>query len=180
MIAGKKVRLREKLPSDVRNDYLWQRDPELSGLDGTSPTPLTFEEYQAEYPRQLRFAGTPLRHIFALETVTGEHIGSCAYYNIDEAMGEAELGVMIGNRSYWNKGYGTDAVKTLVNYIFTATSLRRIYLKTLESNERAQVCFKRAGFKAYSTMVSNKNSFVLMELYRRDWAKTQKKAEGGS
>ncbi|MFH0847338.1 MAG: GNAT family N-acetyltransferase [Chloroflexota bacterium] len=176
--TGKKVRLREKQDGDVHEDYLWQRDPELSRLDGMKPTRLSFEEYQAAYPKQLRFARMTTRHIFALETLKGEHIGNIAYYNLDEDEMEAELGIMIGDRDYWDKGYGEDAVNTLLNHIFTETKLRRIYLKTLESNQRAQKCFKKAGFKPYTTMVQDGLSFVLMEIYRRDWEKAQQKTGG--
>jgi RimJ/RimL family protein N-acetyltransferase len=143
MSPGKRVRLREKALGDVDKDYLWHKDPELARLDATYPTTLTFEEYKNEYPFQLKASKTSLRHIFAVETLEGQHIGNCAYYDIDEDAGEAELGVMIGERKYWDKGYGEDIVNTLLDHIFSQTRLKRIYLKTLESNKRAQNCFKR-------------------------------------
>jgi RimJ/RimL family protein N-acetyltransferase len=49
------------------------------------------------------------RRQFAVDTLEGRHIGNCAYYNIDKGGGEAEVGIMIGERSYWDKGYGTAA-----------------------------------------------------------------------
>ena len=44
---------------------------------------------------------------------------------------------MIGDRRFWGKGYGNDAVNTLVRYVFTETRLRRVYLHTLDWNQRA-------------------------------------------
>jgi RimJ/RimL family protein N-acetyltransferase len=177
VIPGKKVRLRDKLPSDVENDYAWHADRELARLDATFPTPLTYEEYRADYASNLRLAKTRRRYTFAVETLTGEHIGNCAYYDVDEESGEAEIGLMIGNRSYWDQGYGQDALTTLVDYVFTHTDLKRLYLRTLESNKRAQACFEKSGFSPYVTLVRNSLSFVFMELTRKTWEKKQKPLE---
>ena len=101
------------------------------------------------------------------------HIGNCTYYGIDRTKGEAELGIMIGNRDYWDKGYGTDAVTTLVDYILRRTKLNRIYLKTLVSNTRAQKCFKKCGFTLYGHLNRDGYNFVLMELHRKQWLEQQ-------
>ena len=177
MKQGKKVRLRDKAYGDVDKDYIWHKDPELARLDATIPTTLTFEEYSEEYPFQLKAAKTETRRIFAVETEEGEHIGNCAYYDIDEEAGEAELGVMIGERKYWSKGYGEEVVNALLDYIFTNTPLRRIYLKTLESNKRAQSCFKKCGFVPYVTLHQDGHDFVFMEIFRKSREKRQKSSD---
>ena len=64
---------------------------------------------------------------------------------IDWNLKQAELGIMIGDKDYWNFGYGTDAVITLLEYVFTNTKLNSIYLHTLISNKRAQMAFRKAG-----------------------------------
>lgn len=172
-ITGKMVRLREKRLSDARDDYTWHADPELARLDGGRPTALTYERYLTNYTREMRYSRTARRQVFAIETLDSVHIGNCAYYNIDEFSGEAELGIMIGNRDYWDKGYGTDAITTLVSHVFQETNLKRIYLKTLGSNLRAQASFKKCGFKSYLSLLSNKENFMFMELYRKSWEKRQ-------
>ena len=79
---------------------------------------------------------------------------------------------MIGNRDYWCQGYGTDAIATLVDHIFTATGLKRIYLKTLDWNLRAQKCFQNCGFTPYTRVVRDGHTFLYMELKREQWEKT--------
>jgi RimJ/RimL family protein N-acetyltransferase len=116
---------------------------------------------------------TPNRQRFAIETLDGKHVGNCTYYGIDETKSEAELGIIIGNRDYWNQGYGTDAITTLVNHIFQQTKLNRIYLKTLETNARAQRCFEKCGFAPYGHLKRDGYNFVLMELNREEWEKQQ-------
>lgn len=168
MITGKTVILREKRVADAREDYAWEIDPELAYLDADSPTTLTFSQYLADYVDELdNFSHTSRR--FAIDTLDGKHIGNCSYYNISQTKGTAELGIMIGDRDYWSKGYGTDAVTILVNYIFGQTDLKSIYLKTLDSNIRAQQCFQKCGFTEYDHMVKAEFHFVLMEIHRNQW-----------
>ena len=168
MILGNKIRLREKNFRDTADDYAWQTDPELARFDAVQPLITSFAKYLESYACELHYAPVT-RHPFAVETLDGKHIGNCVYYGVDEAKGEAELGIMIGNRDYWDKGYGTDAVATLVEYIFRETKLERIYLKTLVDNYRAQKCFERCGFNQCGNRVRNGNNFLLMEIYRKQW-----------
>ena len=172
MIINSKVILRDKRLADAIEDYAWRTDPELAQLDAAPLLTTAFPQYLLDYANELRL---PLstRHRFAVETLDGKHIGNCVYYGIDETRGEAELGIIIGNRDYWNKGYGADTVTTLVHYIFHQTNLKRIYLKTLDLNTRAQKCFKKCGFTPYGHLASDGFSFVLMEINRKHWQEQQ-------
>ena len=170
MIISNKIILREKTLASAWNDYTWETDSELAQLDAAPTVTTTFSQYLSDYANELH-TPFPTSHHFAVDTSDGKHIGNCSYYNVSEAKGEAELGIMIGNRDYWDKGYGTDAVTTLVNYIFSQTNLNRIYLETLESNIRAQKCFQKCGFTPYGHLGKDGFSFVLMEIYRNQWQK---------
>lgn len=172
MIAGSKIKLRDKRLADALNDYIWRTDPELAQLDVAPLLTTTFSRYLSDYAHELRYP-SPIRHQFAVETLEGKHIGNCSYYGIDETKGEAELGIMIGNRDYWDKSYGADTVTTLISYIFRQTNLKRIYLKTLDSNIRAQKCFKKRGFTPYGHLVRDGFSFILMEINRKQWQEQQ-------
>ena len=172
MITSSKIRLREKTLADAWDDYAWETDPELAQLDAATMVAITFPQYLSDYANELH-SSFPPSHRFAVDTLDGKHIGNCSCYNISEINGEAELGIMIGNRDYWDKGYGADAVTTLVNYIFRETNLKRIYLKTLESNSRAQKCFQKCGFTPYGHLVKDGFSFVLMEIHRNQWQEQQ-------
>ena len=170
MITGSKVILRDKRLADAQADYTWQTDPELARLDAVPLLTTTFSRYLADYVSELHYS-PPTRHRFAIETIEGKHIGNCAYYDINEIKGEAQLGIMIGSCDYWDKGYGTDAVTTLVSHIFQQMNLKRIYLKTLDWNIRARRCFEKCGFVPYGHLVRDGFSFVLMELHRKQWPK---------
>ncbi len=174
MIIGSQIILREKRLADARDDYAWATDPELAQLDAVPVLTTTFSQYLSDYADELRNPH-PTSRRFAIDTLDSKHIGNCSYYNISETKGKAELGIMIGNRDYWDKGYGTDAVTTLANYIFCQTNLKRIYLKTLESNTRAQKCFQKYGFTRYGHLVKDGFSLVLMEIHRKQQQEQQTK-----
>jgi len=174
MISGSKVILRKKTLADAHNDYRWQMDPELAWLDASPVVTMSFEDYLAAYASELRYS-SPTRRSFAVDTMDGKHIGNCVYYNIDEKKGQAELGIMIGNRDYWDKGYGTDIINTLIDHIFNQTNLKRLYLKTLDSNIRAQKCFQKCRLAMYGHTVRDGFSFLLMDIHRKDWQEQQNK-----
>jgi RimJ/RimL family protein N-acetyltransferase len=173
MITGTKIRLRKKKLSDARNDYTWQSTSELAKLDAAPVLTMPFSQYIIDYISELQFP-TPDRRVFAIETLDGRHIGNCVYYHIDSVKGEAEIGIMLGDRAFWDKGYGTDAIKTLVDYIFTHTRLNRLYLKTLDWNKRAQRTFAKCGFTPCGQMTRNEYNFILMELLRHQWAEKKR------
>jgi RimJ/RimL family protein N-acetyltransferase len=176
VIIGNKVKLREKRLSDARDDYAWQSDPELARLDAAPVLNVSFPVYLLDYSDQLHDPGVN-RYPFAVETVGGKHIGNCTCYDFSENEGETQLGIIIGDRNYWDKGYGTDTISTIVNYVFLNTNLQRIYLKTLNWNLRAQKCFQNCGFTPCGQLNRDGNSFVLMELYRKQWSKQQNLGE---
>lgn len=171
-IRGAKVLLREKRISDASDDYAWSIDRELSRLDAAHPLTLSFNSALALYEEEIMFP-QPRRVRFGIDTLDGQHIGNCMFYDINEGKAETELGIMLGDRRYWGKGYGADAVSTLVHYIFTRTNLKRIYLHTLDWNIRAQKSFTKAGFTPKANVRRNGHTFIFMELLKEDWLKSQ-------
>lgn len=168
MLKGQKVILREKRSDDAANDYAWRRDEELARLDAAPRLTLPFEFFLASYTDELNHPSRRRRR-FAIDDLHGTHIGNCMYYDIDDGKKEAELGIMIGDRNYWDQGYGTDATTTLVNHIFETTHLERVYLNTLDWNVRAQRCFEKCGFAPCGRRSQGGNDFIVMEVHRRAW-----------
>jgi len=171
---GKLVVLRRKRREDALADYAWRKDPELVRYDAAKPITSSFADFQVLWDDELENP-SPFRCTFAVEDEEGRHIGNVMYYNIDRLKGEAEVGITIGDRRYWGRGYGTDVLKTLIRYLFTNTNLNRLRLKTLDWNHRAQRAFEKAGFVLCGKSRRSDGSFLLMEL-RREWVAPE---EGG-
>ena len=160
-LQGNKITLREKDIADAINDYAWATDRELMRLDAGETCRMDFSTYLMEYPRGL---ATPNKIQFAVESPDGEHIGNCTCYNIDVRHKEAELGILIGKREYWGKGYGLDAVQTMIRHISQELGIERVLLHTLEWNIRARECFERCGFIECGRIVRQGQEFIKMEV----------------
>ncbi|NLL90701.1 MAG: GNAT family N-acetyltransferase [Dehalococcoidales bacterium] len=168
MIKNRRIILCKKQLDDAVNDYMWKTDPELAKLDACQPLDMSFNEYLYIYINELQMSPI-VKHEFSIATLNGEHIGNCAYYNINYFKGEAEVGIMLGNRKYWNQGYGAEAMLMLVDYIYNKHNFKRVYLKTLDYNVRAQHCFIKCGFTPCGTKKQDGHSFIVMEMAREKW-----------
>jgi RimJ/RimL family protein N-acetyltransferase len=164
---GSLIVLREKRLGDAPNDYRWRTDAELARYDAARPFAAGYRDYLSLFRDELSYP-SPYRRSFAIEDSDGRHIGNVMYYNIDAVRREAEIGITVGEREYWGRGYGRDAVHTLVRHIIASTGFRRVYLKTLDWNTRAQRAFEGAGFRICGRSRRGGNAFVVME-YLSGW-----------
>ncbi len=133
--------------AQVERVYRWSLDSELLAWSGGVPTELSLDEFR-ERLRSDRHYGPSNRRSFFIFTRTGELIGRIGVFAIDWDAKEGELGVVFGEHEYWGKGYGRDAIRTLLRHIFATSSLERINLFTFQNNIRAQRSFAASGFRA--------------------------------
>jgi RimJ/RimL family protein N-acetyltransferase len=104
--------------------------------------PQTVEAEEQWYDDQVR-AGNK---VFAIETQDGVLIGNISLHNIHVRCHHAELGIVIGEKDYWGKGYGTDAITTLLDYCFNELNLQRVWLRVFSFNQRGIRCYEKCGF----------------------------------
>ncbi|MFA7296488.1 MAG: GNAT family N-acetyltransferase [Dehalococcoidia bacterium] len=169
IVTGRLVRLREKTLDDAPRDYEWRKDPELAEYDAARPITMPYRNFLATLTDDLSYPSS-YRRTFAVEDIeTGRHIGNVMYYGYDPMLQEAELGITIGDREYWSRGYGTDTVGSMLRYLFEDRGLRRVYLHTLSWNYRAQTAFGRAGFRRTRHVRRDGYEFEQMEIRREDW-----------
>ncbi|MFP4660944.1 MAG: GNAT family N-acetyltransferase [Halanaerobiales bacterium] len=76
-----------------------------------------------------------------------ELIGNCGLLDVDKLHRNAEVGIFIGNKGYWDKGYGSEAMNLLLDYAFNLLNLNNIFLRVHSFNKRAIRCYKKCGFK---------------------------------
>jgi len=142
MIKGKKIVLRALEKDDLRRCWKWVNDPEVTVDMGTS-IPKSMHEEERWYEETQK---SDKKKIFAIQ-VGKKHVGNIGLDNIDYRNRKASLGIMIGEPDYWDKGYGSDAIKTLLYMGFNELNLHKIYLHVFPSNKGALKCYEKCGFK---------------------------------
>ncbi len=145
MIEGTLINLRPLESGDIDRVYAWINDREVTRhLNMRYPiSRLAEENWLGER------AATPLSYAntwFAIETKDGTHIGNVNFHEVHPENRKGHLGIMIGDRSYWSRGYGADALVTFLRFAFDEMDLRRADLTVDADNARAIACYRKVGF----------------------------------
>ncbi len=152
IVYGKRIRLRATEQSDMARFVEWVNDPEVTfGLSLFLPMSTRDEQEWFDNTAKRRQEEKPL----AIEIKAGrgwKHIGNCGVFGIDWVARSGELGIMIGDKTYWNKGYGTETMSLLLRHGFETLNLNRIFLRVYASNPRAIRAYEKAGFVSEGTM----------------------------
>jgi len=163
-LTGVKVRLRPRRLEDASAEYRWRMDDELCRLDASEPLALTYAEFLQKYTVEMEFPG--LTYSLAIDTLDDVHIGTCSLFNFDLAGSLAETGIMIGEKPYWERGYGEDAMSTFIFDVFETSGMQRLMLRTLDWNVRARACFEKCGFVACGDRIRGQYRFIIMQAER--------------
>ncbi len=145
MFSGEKVRLREYKKEDVKIAQRFINDEEIiRTLRPTVPYPCTLEEEQKWFEK---VSSTNDTYNFAIETLKdSRYIGGCGVNKVDWKNSVVTVGIFIGDKDYWGKGYGTDAMKILIRFIFEQMNVNKVKLHVYSFNERALKSYKKCGF----------------------------------
>jgi RimJ/RimL family protein N-acetyltransferase len=146
MIPVGRVRLRAIERSDLPRYVEWLNDPDVTRGVGRS-LPLGIEEeevwfndLQKKDPMERSMA------IDALKDTTWQHIGGCGLFDFNHQARRATSGIMIGDKAFWDQGYGTEAMILLLDHAFLTLNLHRVDLQVYEHNQRAIKVYKKIGF----------------------------------
>jgi len=175
MIEGTLVNLRAMEMADLERNARWINDREVTRF-----LSLRYEMSLAAEEAWMRERVTqPVswqNPSFAIETKDGRHIGNVNLFNVAAEDRKAELGIMIGEKDCWSKGYGSDAVRTLVRFAFDEMNLNRVQLHTYAYNERAIAAYRKAGFveegrmRAFHYTEGAYHDAILMSVLREEFA----------
>ncbi|MBX7111192.1 MAG: GNAT family N-acetyltransferase [Dehalococcoidia bacterium] len=141
-LEGRLVRLRAREPRDEELAYQFFNDPEV--------TEFLAMRYPFSRLQEREALSVPARWpgaAFAIETLEeGRFVGTCSLDVVSAESRRAELGIAIGDKGFWNRGYGTDAVRTLCRFGFEEMNLHRVELEVFAENARARHVYERLGF----------------------------------
>lgn len=145
MLSSERFQFRKMEESDIETYHAWRND-----LDVMKTTNLSLDLYSLDETRQ--FVENIILHSassksYIIEEREGNKpIGITSLINIDTKNRNAECIIDIGEKQYWGKGYGTEALKMLLEYAFLELNLHRVSLRVFSFNERAIHIYKKLGF----------------------------------
>lgn len=142
-IVGDTVYLRPVEMEDRDRFVAWLNDEQArGGLGSIHPVSRLAEE---EYLRtQLKKQDQVFLSI--VEKASGRHIGSTGLHGINPVHRHCTFGLLIGDRTAWGKGYGTETTRLMVDYAFRKLNLNRVELHVFSYNTRAIAVYEKAGF----------------------------------
>jgi RimJ/RimL family protein N-acetyltransferase len=146
LIYGERIRLRRDERLDIPKFVEWFNDPEVRRyLSSFLPVSQASEEQWFEDMLKRPREEQPL----AIEIRDGDGwriIGNCGFMDINWTVRSAEVGLFIGDKTCWNKGYGTEVMRLLLQHGFDTLNLNRIFLHVDEDNLGGIRAYEKAGF----------------------------------
>ena len=149
LFRGKLVRLTFEEPeARAKAEVRWQRDTEFHRLADSDPAQMVSEKKLKEwFEKQSEIGFKPERYPFSVRTLADDrHIAFFALW-LDLIHNEAWVGIGIGEREFWGKGYGTEMMKLCLQYAFIELNVHRVSLGLHEYNPRALRSYEKAGFR---------------------------------
>ena len=147
LYRGALVRLADESPEVLAKAFVrWNQDTEQHRLADDDPAQL-WSEKKIKEDIEKRAEKNPQSFRFSIRTLDDDKlIGGVGLWGISWTHAEAWLGISIGERDYWGRGYGTEATRLILQYGFVELNLRRISLGLHAYNERARKSYEKVGF----------------------------------
>lgn len=145
-LVGERIYLSPRNIEDVEIFTKWLNDMEVTDYTGRTHQ-ITTLDAEKKYLEIKNLETEPSFAIVTLEK--DEMIGTISLENINMTNRTGILGLFIGEENYRSDGYGTEAIKLLLDYAFNYLNLNSIKLDLISCNERALKCYKKCGFKEY-------------------------------
>jgi RimJ/RimL family protein N-acetyltransferase len=195
ILEGTKVRLRPLEERDLPMCVVWMGDREVTRWLAAIDEPPTLEEERQWYERR---RSDPDSVMWGIETlrvlphdsihsgqVDGRLVGNVEL-RLTPAARRAEIGIVVGEKSEWSKGIGTDTVRLVLRYAFQELGLNRVELTTDEDNARAIRCYEKCGFAREGLLRQHRlidgefGNTLVMAILRADWAASNRSKELGA
>ena len=173
MIKGKRVLLRPVKKEDMPVQDEFYQNIEIFTLNASLPRVFSIQSTEEWFETCTK--RNENAQFLAIET-DGQYIGFCSLKNSKIDTNNYWYGIVIGNSNYWEKGFGTEVTKLMIDFAFQYLGARRIGLGTNSKNPRAIKCFESCGFieegrirQQYWINGSYADS-VQMGILRKEWS----------
>ncbi len=145
--VGEKIRLRAVRPDDVEIFQKYADDSELDRLAGETEYPYSPDRERRRLEKELDEDKDDDDRMLVIETLGGKFVGTTQIYGTDRRHRTAEIGLVLDNRKAWGKGYGSEALRLLLRFVFRELGYEKVGLTVYEFNTRAITLYAHLGFQ---------------------------------
>ncbi|WP_307480456.1 GNAT family N-acetyltransferase [Cytobacillus purgationiresistens] len=146
MLQSDRIQFRKMVSEDIEMYHKWRNDMDV--MMTTSPFLDVYSLAETrDFVEQVILHSSNSKCYIMEAKATSMAIGVVSLINIDAKNQNAECVIDIGEKEYWGKGYGGEALRLLLNYAFLELNLHRVALKVFSFNEKAVHLYKKLGFK---------------------------------
>lgn len=175
MIYGERLRLRAAEREDVKKFCVWVNDPDVTRYLSLY-LPMSTVDEENWFERMTKREQSEKTLVIEARDGNGwKMIGNCGVFGVDPVNRLGELGIMLGEKDEWNKGYGTEAMLLLVRHCFDTLNLNRAYLHVYAENQRAKRSYEKAGFVEEGRLRESVykhgkyDDVIVMSVLRSEW-----------
>ena len=177
MIKGKRIEFAPLERKHIDVFLKWFNDPEITQYL-LMYKPMT-RDWEEEWFDALKHKEDSVYFSILLldQENPGKIIGNCAIQDINSRNRACSCGITIGEKEYHSKGYGTEAMEILVEYVFNTLNMNRLELSVFEYNIRAYKTYQKVGFieegRKRQARYHNGKYYdeIIMGILREDWEK---------
>ena len=144
-LIGERIYLSPRNNEEIEKFTEWLNDFETTDYIGRSALIITLEGEKKYFEESMN-----KNYNFFIVTLDNDKlIGTVGLEKYDAINRTATLGIFIGDKEYRSQGYGTEAIRLILDYGFNYLNLNNIKLDLMSFNERALKCYQKCGFKEY-------------------------------
>ncbi|NMM55504.1 GNAT family N-acetyltransferase [Paenibacillus aquistagni] len=146
LFESSRIYLRKMTEADVELYHQWRND--MAVMQTTSPhLELVSLDDTRQFVTQVILGSNTSKNYMIVDKENHEAVGITAIVHMDDKNRNGECILELGNKAYWGKGYGTEALQLLLHYAFLECNLHRMALRVFSFNDRAIRLYHKLGFK---------------------------------
>jgi RimJ/RimL family protein N-acetyltransferase len=177
LLSSDLVRLTAENPEVMAAHFFrWDQDSEWFRFLNTDPPRLPSEKKWKEWLEKDLEKAESKELFFTIRTLEGDTlIGFIGLFDLFMHHGDTMVAIALGERKFWGKGYGTDAMRIMLRYVFNELNLRRVGLIVFEYNPRAIRSYEKAGFipegriRGAMLREGKRWDWLYMGIFREEW-----------
>jgi len=184
IFQDQKVRLCADDPETLAQAFSrWERNDELWLMLDSDPVVMWSAKKIKEWNEKGEIENPPKEAFFTIHALPEDKlIGFVSLNSILWNQGDCWVAIGLGERDYWGKGYGTEAMNLTLQYAFSELNLRRVTLGVFEYNQRAVHSYEKAGFRLEGRMrgmlqrQGRRYDLLFMGILQDEWKQLQSQA----